>query len=65
MNTGPTHDEKTLFDDISALLEKVWDISKDISGTMTDPKFISVVLFRRLRGSHRAYAVLWKNSCQI
>jgi hypothetical protein len=65
MSTGPTHDEKALFDDISALVEKVWGISKDISGSLTDPKFVSVVLFRRLRGTHRAYVVLWKNSCQI
>jgi hypothetical protein len=63
MSTGPTQDETALFDDISALAEKVWDISKGISGTIADPKFISVVLFRRLRANHRGYAVLWKNGC--
>ena len=65
MSIGPTQDETALFDDISALVEKVWDKSKKISGTITDPKFISVVLFRRLRANHRGYAVLWKNGCQI
>jgi hypothetical protein len=61
MNTGPTHDETVLFDDISSLTERVWDQSKEIAGTIADPKFISVVLFRRLRSNHRAYAVLWRN----
>ena len=64
MSTGPTQDEAALFDDISALAEKVWDISKEISGKITDSKFISVVLFRRLRANHRGYAVLWHNGCQ-
>lgn len=65
MSKGPTQGERVLFDDISVLAEKVWDKSKDIDGTITDPKFISVVLFRRLRANHRGYAVLWKNGCQI
>jgi hypothetical protein len=65
MSIGPTQNETALFDDISALAEKVWDKSKEISGTIADPKFVSVVLFRRLRANHRGYAVLWKNGCQI
>jgi hypothetical protein len=64
MSAGPTQDETLLFDDISIIAEKVWDKSKYISGTITDPKFISVVLFRRLRANYKGYAILWKNGCQ-
>lgn len=63
MSAGPTSDETTLFDEVSALAERVWNQSKGISATIENPKSIAVALFRRLRANNRAYGVLWKNSC--
>lgn len=57
---GPTKDEIVLFDEIGILVEDVWSRSKDIVGSMDDPKFVSVILFRRLRESLGGYTVLWK-----
>ena len=65
MGNGPTSDEKGLFDEISQLADVVWEKSKDVAGTMADPKLVSVILFKRLRANHRGYAVLWNNECYM
>ena len=65
MGNGPTSEERALFDEIAQLADVVWEKSKDIAGTMADPKFVSVILFKRLRSNQRGYAVLWKNECYI
>lgn len=65
MPSGPTPEETALFDEITEIAEAVWDKSKVIAGTIFDPKFVAVVLFRRLRSHHQAYAVLWKHECCI
>lgn len=65
MSNGPTPDETALFDEISHLTDAIWERSKDVAGTMADPKLVSVILFRRLRGNHRGYAALWNSKCYI
>jgi hypothetical protein len=65
MSDGPTQDEIELFDEIGNLAEELWGKSKDIAGTMADPKMISVILFKRLRSHYIGYTALWKNRCYI
>lgn len=65
MSSGPTQDEIALFHEITSLTNKIWNLSRQVSGTIADPKFVSVVLFRRLRSNHKGYAVLWENGFQI
>ncbi|WP_088185651.1 hypothetical protein [Sphingobium sp. Z007] len=63
MTTGPTADEIAIFNEIGLLAEKIWERSKGYEGTIADPKLVAMILFRRLRAHHRAYAILWQNGC--
>ena len=56
----PTHDELVLYDEISELGDKTWNISANIEGLKTDPKMYSIMLFKRLCTNQRGYTALWK-----
>lgn len=58
----PTSDEIAIYDDISKLGARLWDISTDIEGLNTDPKMYSIMLYKRLWSNQRGYTLLWKNS---
>lgn len=60
-----TQDELALFDDVSSLAGALWAKSLEITGRFTDPKMISIMLFKRLWSNHRGYALLWKNRLQL
>ncbi len=53
-----TPDENTLFNDVGKLAADLWSVSANLEGLFTDPKMVSVMLFRRLWGHHRAYVTL-------
>jgi hypothetical protein len=65
MSSGPTSDDISLFNDVTAFTERVWEETKGIEGTIRDPKIVSAILFRRLRGNHKGYCVLWNNQCEL
>lgn len=44
----PTRGELAIYDDISKLGERLWDISTAIEGLNTDPKMFSIMLYKRL-----------------
>lgn len=53
-----TPDEGRLFNDVSTLVADLWSVSSKMEGLFGDPKMVSVMLFRRLWGHHRAYVTL-------
>jgi hypothetical protein len=56
----PTRDELEIYNDISKLGRSLWDISTTIEGLSTDPKMISIMLYKRLWSNQRGYTALWK-----
>lgn len=54
-----TTDEKIIVDEISKLCAELWARSEEISGLNTDPKMLSIMLFKRLWSHHRGFIVLW------
>ena len=62
---GPTTEELAIFDEVSALGQKLWDRSKQVDGLTTDPKMLSVMLYRRLWSNHRGYIVLYKERLNL
>lgn len=65
MATPATPEEVKAFNDASALLERLWAKSQQITGLTTDPKMFSIMLFRRLRSNHRGFAVLHQNGLPL
>ena len=65
MDYEVTQDELDLFDDISGLARGLWQKSLKVTGRFTDPKMISIMLFKRLWSNHRGYALLWVNRLQL
>lgn len=63
--TEPTAEDIVLYDDVTALGEELWTISKKIEGLNNDPKMFSILLFRRLRSNHQGYTLLWKNRLDL
>lgn len=57
----PTGDELQLFDDITRLTEDLWKETADAAFLNSDPRAFSCVLFKRLRGHHRGFGLLWLN----
>lgn len=57
--SGLQPNEVVLFDDVSRLAKSLWDRSKAQEGYFSDPRMMSVILFRRLWSHHRGYAVLY------
>lgn len=65
MTSGPTLADISLFNDVAAFTERVWEETKGIEGTIRDPEIVSAILFRRLRGNYKGYCVLWNNQCYL
>ena len=65
MSLTPTADELAIFDDISQLGKSLWAKSLEVEGLNTDPKMLSVMLFKRLWSNHRGYTVLWNNALTV
>ena len=65
MDIKPTSDELVIFDDISRLGASLWAKSREVEGLNSDPKMISIMLFKRLWSNHRGYAVLWNNALNL
>ena len=63
IETSP--EEATLFDDIGNFAKSLWEKSRKVEGPFTDPRMISIMLFRRLWSNHRGYALLWKNGFSL
>ncbi|MES3094064.1 hypothetical protein [Sphingomonas aerolata] len=61
----PTRGELAIYDDISKLGERLWDISTAIEGLNTDPKMFSIMLYKRLWSNQRGYTVLWKMNLNL
>ncbi len=59
MGTEPTKDELAIFDEIGRLAESIWDVSRTFSAPFTDPKMMSVLLYKRLRTNHIGFTALW------
>jgi len=57
--TELTADEIAIFEEISKLGRDLNQSSLKITGNMGDPRFISVILFRRLWGHHQGFKLLW------
>jgi hypothetical protein len=65
MSDGPTNEEVRLYNDITQLAGELWDKSLQVTGLNTDPKLISIMLFKRLWSNHRGYTFLWKGSLNL
>lgn len=61
----PTAEELAIYDDISHLALDIWEVSKTISGRFTDPKMMSVVLFKRLSSNHQGFTSLWNSKLYL
>lgn len=57
--TEPTKDKLAIFDEIGQLAESIWDVSRTFSAPFTDPKMMSVLLYKRLRTNHIGFTALW------
>lgn len=54
-----TTEDSKLFNDTTALGKALWEKSSKIEGFNTDPKMVSIMLYRRLWSHHRAFALLY------
>ena len=62
MPIEPTSSEFVLFDEISRLGEAIWAVSSKMTGPVSDPKMISVMLYQRLWSNHRGFTLLWNSN---
>lgn len=65
MAEAPTPAELAIYDEISRLALRLWDLSKDMSGWNTDPKMFSIMLYKRLWSNHRGFTVLWNERLSL
>lgn len=54
-----------MFDDATALTRALWESSAKIEGYHSDPKMISIMLYRRLWSHQRAFALLYNQHLNI
>ncbi|MCC6718988.1 MAG: hypothetical protein IT555_13985 [Acetobacteraceae bacterium] len=50
-----------IFNDVTSLARDLWNLSESVNGLSTDPKMLSVALFRRLWSNQRGFALLWND----
>lgn len=58
-DVAPTPDELSLYDGVSGIASSLWAKSTEISGLNSDPKMLSIMLFKRLWSHHRGFTLLW------
>jgi hypothetical protein len=58
-------DEILYANDVMSFGGDLWTASKQITGTVDDPKTISVRLFKRLWSNYRAFMTLWQAGYQL
>lgn len=61
----PSADELAIYDDISKIGERLWRISTAVEGLNTDPKMLSIMLYKRLWSNQRGYTALWKMNLNL
>ncbi len=57
--SGMTSEELALFNEATALAERLWEKTKQVSGLNSDPKMFSCALFKRLHSNHRGFIALY------
>lgn len=55
-----TDEERALVDDLSQAAGELWSASEKLEVVNTDPRAVSLMLYRRLWSNHRGFLVLWK-----
>lgn len=58
-------EDAALYDEITQLASSAWRKSLGIEGLNTDPKMISIMLFRRLWSNHRGYTVTFRAGLDV
>ena len=62
---NPTDEEVAICNAVSELGASAWKASINQEGLSTDPKMMSVMLFKRLWSNHRGFLVLWQKSLPL
>lgn len=60
-----TQEDGRLFNEVTALTRSLWASSSRIEGLSSDPKMISIMLYRRLWSHQRAFALLYNQHLNI
>tara|TARA_B100000678_G_scaffold10173_1_gene8312 strand:- start:5900 stop:6631 length:732 start_codon:yes stop_codon:yes gene_type:complete len=62
---NPTNEEIAICNAVSELGASAWKASIDQEGLNTDPRMMSVMLFKRLWNNHKGFLVLWQKNLPL
>lgn len=54
-----------ILNDLGDLIDRSWKLSRQEIGTTTDPRMVSIQIFRRLKGHRNAFALLFNDNLNI